>query len=222
MLSSADEKSGILTVLSSPVIEAVYLLKQPSKRRFINSAQKRYFVVTANEVAYKEKSEDTEYKTVWKIPADVISVEMPAANSKEFAITVMEGDAQRVVRLIAPDIEEANKFTTAVQNVLKKAAALAAAKKSVPNVVAAMDNLAIQNAPPAVVAVSQSVEASKVTTDIVNEASSEPTLEAAQESSTAAVEVATTEEEPVLLSTSDDIAASKPNVWFWSMCCSAE
>lgn len=213
-LRNSGEKANA-GVLTAAALESVFLWKQPSKRRLFGGSnpQKRYFVLTPNELAYKEKdSEDAEFKMIWKIGTDVIRVEPPETDSKEFNVIIVESGAPRTLRLLGADAASAKKFATAVEVSLKAA--------SLPKSIA----------PPAPAPVNTtldelSIEDSKATIMSHEQPSAIETIEEASLQSETDVAVAVT---TLTESTMDDApvpieerSETKPAVWFWG-CCSAE
>jgi len=102
---NSDDKIQAGATLTAAALESVFLWKQPSKRRLfgvVSNPQKRYFIITPNELAYKEKDNDeSEYRAVWKLRSEVISVDAPEAGSKDFAVVIAESGTPRTLRLSA-------------------------------------------------------------------------------------------------------------------------
>jgi len=215
-LRTSDGKVQVSAgVLTAAALESVFLWKQPSKRRLFGGSnpQKRYFVLTPNELGYKEKdSEDSEFKMIWKIGSGVLRVEPPGVDGKEFNVIVNENGAPRAMRLSATDAATAQKFASAMETALKASSV----PKSIPapsvHANTTMDEL--------------SIEDSKVSTTTGQEQPSaiETIEEISVQSSLPDVEVtvsALTEPETEALVPIGDEEV-KPSVWFWGMCCSAE
>jgi len=209
----SDEKntSGSLT---AAIIESGYLWKQPSKRRFlgVTTTQKRFFVLTTNELAYKEKEDDSEYRTIWKIPSEVVSVEAPEAGSKDFGVVVVENGSQRLMKLTASDAVAATKFSIAVTSCIQAfVTPFTAPEKPAVN---SMDDLAIENDEP--------VPSSIVNVNELSPVLEESPMKEAERETEPSVGVELTEEEVVSIPVDISKDNTKPNVWFWGMCCSAE
>lgn len=219
----SEEKSAVLTAAA---VETVTLWKQPSKKRLFgvgSNPQKRYFVLTAKELAYKEKDNgDNEFKVVWKIPSEVTKVEAPEAGSKEFGVIVLENGVPRSVKLLAADPMAAAKFASAVSAAIKAATI----SKTSADGAAGLDVSAVA-----------SVGATELTLEDANEtsvlsASPSATTKGLEESTIMSADVPSelpslVEDAPVPIAAEGDQARSedqaKPAVWsFWGMCCSAE
>jgi len=223
-ISSIRQSDAGPGVLTSAVLESAFLYKQPSKRRLfgVSNAQKRFFALTANELAYREKdTEDAEYKVVWKLTSDLIKVEIPEADSKDFGLVVMEGGAQRTVRLSAADSETAMKFATAVSAALKQASV------SVVTPAVSGSELAIADAKPTLMETSIAEESSVIASgDEASEIQPKQETEATEEAVEGQVVESASVEALVAAESLDAVelskTVSKPAVWFWGMCCSAE
>lgn len=221
-----EEKSGSLTAAA---VDSAFLWKQPSKRRLfggVSLPQKRYFVITPNELGYKEKDNaEAEFKAIWKIRSEVVSVEMPSESSKDFTVVIMEGGVPRALKLSGPDAGAAKKFAAAIQAALKAAHK---PKTELPNISTmselTTDELTLEDANKSLALGAEmpsaisTIEEVSIQTDLTTEASvtefGKDTVSGTNESLVADVLVPIPEVE--------DNPETKPAVWFWGMCCSAE
>jgi len=226
-------------LLTGTKLESQFLWKQPSKRRLfgaINTNQKRFFVLTPNELAYKEKdSEEQEYKVVWKIPSEVLSVEFPEINSKEFGVVVMENGASRVVKLSATDNAAAMKFANAIHNAIQKASATqiptsaAPASTSMATTDEAEKAAGGEKIPDDLAITNGSSDSSSVKLESSQEGSAEESVATQQ---TVEVTEAPAAGEAVALPSDDVVSVSAVEqkssenksswTWFWGACCAAD
>ena len=204
--------------LSSAIIQSGFLYKQSSKRRVFGTSnwQKRYFVLTSNEIAYREKeTEDSEWRGAWRIPSEVLSIDPPIDGSKDFSVSISkEGGAMRILKLSASDSATAKEWASAISNVLK--AALGTPTKT------GGDDLAITDIPTTSEEPAVEVAAQEEPMDITEDdhaQSYQPEAVPTEVSEQEEIAVITEPPEPIA-----DITLKQKStwVWLWSFCCSAE
>ena len=189
--------------LSGPVKHSGFLFKKSTKRGVFGTGswQKRFFVLTKDGLAYREKEvEDAEWKGTWKIPSEVTSVEIPSDGAKEFTLSVVEGGKSKEMKLSGTDFDVAKEWAEQISSVLR--AGLATPAKNLTT------ELAIEDASAA--APKEEEQVSSVETQESAPAFAEE-IESAQ---------AIVEDEPVPIET--EMSKSSGGWWPFSMCCAAE
>lgn len=215
---SAEEASPVKTttkVLATTVLSG-YLGKQKKKtgtsviatRLFTQSTfQKRFFVLTSHELAYRDKEDDVDVKQIWTLVEDVKAVVAAAedgADTKEFDVTVVEDGAERFLRLQAPDAETAKKWIAFIDAAIK------------PVVIENTDIM-----PAVAVATTGAAVMSADAPSPIAGASGELAIRDVDKT----IEVSASVDDLPLPIVGEGGSVSKPAAaenWFWGMCCSAE